>query len=94
MCVASLLLFIITAFRSRSFTSSCLILALVLLIVIFLLFGLDQVPLFLLLDGPLETSVVVAGAVVANHGVPHDLVDGEGPENGDRVVHFVVVANP
>ena len=33
-------------------------------------------------------------SVVADHGVPPELVDGEGAEDRVRVVHLVVVAHP
>lgn len=38
--------------------------------------------------------MVVAAAVVANAGVPPELVHGEGAEDDIRVVELVVVADP
>ena len=38
--------------------------------------------------------MVVSSAIVANAGVPPELVDGEGHENNVGVVEFVIVANP
>jgi len=38
--------------------------------------------------------VVVASSVVADAGIPPELVDGESAENGVRVVQLVIVANP
>ena len=47
----------------------------------------------LLLDGPLEGTVVVLSAVEVNAGVPPELVDGEGAENHVGVVQLMVVAD-
>ena len=48
-----------------------------LLLVILLLLGLVELPLFLTLDGNRERSVVVASTVVADTGVPPELVGEE-----------------
>lgn len=38
--------------------------------------------------------MLVTHFVVADHAVPHALVDGESPEDGQRVVDLVVMADP
>ena len=65
-----------------------------LLVVVLLLLGLIDLPLLLLLDGEVKAAVVVALAVVADKGVPPELVDADGPADRDRVVNLVVVADP
>ena len=37
---------------------------------------------------------MVTSSVVADAGIPPELVDGEGAENSVRVVQLVVMANP
>lgn len=65
-----------------------------LLVVVLLLLGLVDLPLCLLLDSEFKAAVVIALAVVADKGVPPELVDADGPADGDRVVDLVVVADP
>ena len=65
-----------------------------LLVVVLLLLGLVDLPLLLLLDGEVKAAVVVALAVVSDKSVPPELVDADGPADGDRVVDLVVVADP
>ena len=68
--------------------------SLFLLLVLVFIFWLNEGPLFLLLNGEFEGSVVVTSAVVANASVPPELVDGEGHENNIGVVKLVIMANP
>lgn len=69
-------------------------LILVFLIIVLLFLRLDEIPFDLSLDGVFKASVMVASSVVPNAWVPPELVDTEGPEDGDRVVDLVVVTNP
>ena len=77
---------------SRGLTLTSLI-AVVLLIVLFFL-GLVNLPLLLFLLGERERSVMVPLTIVANKGVPPELVDAESDADRASVVHLVVVANP
>ena len=66
----------------------------VILVVVLLLLGLDQSPLFLGLDGVGKGAFPVASSVVANDVVPPELVGKEGATDGVRVVDLVVMADP
>lgn len=68
--------------------------SLLVLITVVVILWLDEIPLFLALNGNFEGSVVVAATVVANGGVPPELVDTKGDTNDVGVVQFVVVADP
>lgn len=66
----------------------------VILIVVLLLLGLDQCPLFLGLDGIFKGAFPVASSVVANDVVPPELIGQAGATDGVSVVDLVVVADP
>jgi len=65
-----------------------------LLFIVLLLLRLVQLPLLLALDGNWEGSVVVASAVVADTGVPPELVSEEATQQHVGVVELVIVAYP
>ena len=81
---------VVTTFGSGGLTS---LITIVFLIVLFLL-GLVDLPFLLLLDGKFERPVMVPLTIVANEGVPPELVDTEGNTDGASIVDLVVVANP
>ena len=66
----------------------------VILVVVLLLLGLDQSPLFLGLDGVGKGAFPVASSVVADDVVPPELVGKEGASDGVRVVDLMVMADP
>ena len=65
----------------------------IVLITIVIVLWLDEIPFSLPLLSDFQRSVVVASSVVANAGVPPELVDSASVEDDERVVHFVIVAD-
>jgi hypothetical protein len=51
-------------------------------------------PLLLLLDSELKGTLVVAASVVADNGVPPEVVESQGAGEDVGVVQLVVVADP
>jgi len=68
--------------------------SLLLLFIIIVVLGLDEIPLLLVLDGDLQRSVVVPLSVVADACVPPEKVQAQGTGNSVGVVGLVVVAHP
>jgi len=57
-------------------------------------FWFDQGPLFFFLNGEFKGSVMVTSAIVADTGVPPELINCERHKDNVGVVELMVVANP